>query len=338
MLAALGQLDFGLATQRRHLDRAAQRRSDHRHRHRAVQVVAIALEDVVLLDPDLDVEIAARPAVDAGLAIARGADAHALVDAGRDLDLQRLGLLDLALAVAGHAGVGNDLAAAVAVRAGLLDAEEALAHVHRAGAAAGAAGLGAGAGLGTGAAAGLAAFPARDADLRFLAAGSFLERDFHRVAEVAATVDLLAGRTAPRTGSPAEDVSKDVAEGLREAAKAFRTGATPPGAHVGVDAGMAVLVIGRALLRVGQHLVGLLGLLELLLGLLRPVALVAVGVVLHRQLAVSLLDVVFRRVLGDAEDFVVIAFGGHPDPLSKAKARARHAVPGWVRAGLTCCP
>ena len=33
-----------------------------------MQVVAIALEDVVLLDPDLDVEIAARPAVDAGLA------------------------------------------------------------------------------------------------------------------------------------------------------------------------------------------------------------------------------------------------------------------------------
>jgi DNA repair photolyase len=78
-------------------------------------------------------------------------------------------LLDLAGAVAGGAGLGDDLAGAAAVRAGLLDAEEALAHVHRAGAVAGAAGLGARAGLGAGAVAGLAAVPARDADLRVLA-------------------------------------------------------------------------------------------------------------------------------------------------------------------------
>jgi hypothetical protein len=40
---------------------------------------------------------------------------------------------------------------------------------------------------------------------------------------------------------------------------------------------MAVLVVGGALLRVGEHLVGLLGLLELLFRLLGVVTLVAVG-------------------------------------------------------------
>jgi hypothetical protein len=67
-----------------------------------------------------------------GSPLPRRADALAFVDARRDLDLQRLLLLDLARAVAAGAGVGDHLAGAVAVRAGLLDAEEALAQVHRA--------------------------------------------------------------------------------------------------------------------------------------------------------------------------------------------------------------
>jgi hypothetical protein len=81
----------------------------------------------------------------------------------------------------------------------------------------------------------------------------------------------------------------------------------PRPAHVGVDARVAVLVVGGALLRVGEHLVGLLGLLELLFGLLGVVTLVAVRVVLHGQLAVGLLDVVVGGVLGHAEDVVVVA-------------------------------
>jgi len=79
-------------------------------------------------------------------------------------------------------------------------------------------------------------------------------------------------------------------------------------AHVRIDAGVAVLVVGRLLLRIREHLVGLLGLLELLLGRLRAVTLVAVRVVLHRELAIGLLDVVVGRTLRQAKDFVVIAF------------------------------
>jgi hypothetical protein len=271
-----------------------------------VQVVAVALEQVVAPDADLDEQVARRAAVAARLAVAGRADAHAVVDAGRYLDLQRLLLLDLALAAATGAGFGDDLAAAVAVRAGLLHAEEALAHLHRAAAVAGAAGLGAGAGLGAAAVAGVTFLPARDADLAVLAVGGFLERDLHRVREVGAAVDLASAARATAAAT-AEDVAEDVAKGLREAAEAL--GATRAAAHVGVDPGVAVLVIGRALLRVAQHLVGFLDLLELFFGGLGGITLVAVRVVLHRQLAIRLLDFVVAGGLGHAQDFVKVSFG-----------------------------
>src|SRR6185436_10886330 len=196
VLGALGQLDLGLAAERRHLDRPAERGVRQADRDGAVKVVAVALEDVVRLHPDLNVEIAVRTAVRAGLAVAARADPHAFVDARRDLDLERLVLLDAALAVAGRAGLGNDLAAAVALRAGLLDAEEALAHLHLAIAVAGGAGDRACARLGAVALAGLAGLVRRDADLRFLAVRGLLERDLHRVAQVAAAIHLLAAGAA----------------------------------------------------------------------------------------------------------------------------------------------
>src|SRR5687767_11667826 len=141
-LSALGNVDRRLALQGGHLDLAAQRRPRETDRYHAMQVVAVALEDLVLLEPDLDVQVTRRPAVGARLAVAGAADAHAVVDAGGNLHFQRLLLLDAALAMAGGAGLGNDLARAAAVRAGLLHAEKTLAHLHHALAVAGAAGLG----------------------------------------------------------------------------------------------------------------------------------------------------------------------------------------------------
>ena len=61
---------------------------------------------------------------------------------------------------------------------------------------------------------------------------------------------------------------------------------------------MAVLVVGRTLLRVGQDFVGFLGFLEVLLGL--RVVRVAVRMVLHGQLAVGLLDLGLAGVAVDA--------------------------------------
>ena len=63
------------------------------------------------------------------------------------------------------------------------------------------------------------------------------------------------------------------------------------------------------LVRLAQDGVGLRGLLELDLGARVP--LVAVRVVLQRQLAVGLLDFVLTGAFVDAKDFVVVALIGH---------------------------
>src|SRR5207253_9879227 len=113
---AFRNFNHRIALQRGHVDLAAQRRARDGDRHDAVQVVAVAREDLVLFQADLDVQVARRPAVRAGLAVARAADAHAVVDAGGDLDFERLLLFHAALAVARGAGLGNDLARAAAMR------------------------------------------------------------------------------------------------------------------------------------------------------------------------------------------------------------------------------
>ena len=107
---------------------AAQGGGGHADGHRAVQVVTIALKNIVLLGADFDVQVARWAAIGARLSVARAADAHAVVDARRDFDFQGFVGLDLAVAAAWCAGVGDDLARAPAMRAGLLHAEKALAH------------------------------------------------------------------------------------------------------------------------------------------------------------------------------------------------------------------
>ena len=128
-------------------------------------------------------------------------------------------------------------------------------------AAAGGAGGRLGAGLGAAAVTGVAFFHGGDADLGFGAACGVFQRDFQVVAQVGAAIDAVAAAAAP---AAAEDVAEDVAEGIGKTA-------SPPAAaaHAGllVDAGMAVLVVGGALVRVGQDLVGFLGFLEVLLRL-----------------------------------------------------------------------
>ncbi len=162
---------------------------------------------------------------------------------------------------------------------------------------AGAAGDGASAGFGAGATAGAAFVHGRHAQLRFGAARRLFQRDLEVVAQIRAAVDV-----ATPAARLAEDVAKNVAERVREIA---RTTARPGAAHIRVDAGMAELIVGGALLAVGEHLVGLLGLLEALLGL--GVVRIAVRMKLHGQLAIGLLDVVVRCVAVDPQHIVKIA-------------------------------
>src|SRR6516225_6429470 len=73
--------------------------------------------------------------------------------------------------------------------------------------------------------------------------------------------------------------------------------------------GMAITVVGGALIPVLQNLVGFVDFLELEFAGL--VARIAVGVPLHRQLAKGRLEPVFVRVPIDFQSFVVAALGRH---------------------------
>lgn len=71
----------------RHLDLSAERGLRERHRHLHEHGVAVALEERVRLDKDRDEQIARRPAVQPGVALAAQIQRLPVVDAGRDLDL-----------------------------------------------------------------------------------------------------------------------------------------------------------------------------------------------------------------------------------------------------------
>src|SRR5204862_296502 len=116
----------------------------------------------------------------------------------------------------------------------------------------------------------------------------------------------VARRPAAGAAGAAEEVGQDVAEAAGE--------------RSGVEAAEAARPTGRrerprpavvllALLGVGEDVVGLGDLLEALLGPL--VARVAVGVVLARELAVGLLDLIRRRVLRHTERLVVVGATAH---------------------------
>ena len=191
------------------------------------------------------------------------------------------------------------------MRAGLLHAEKALAHLHLTTALAGATGFGRGARFGTAAVAGVAFVEAGDADLGVFARCRFFQGDVHGVAEVVAAKHLAPTLLAPGL---AKDVAKNIAKGIGKtrAASPAKAGTA---AHIGVHTRMAILVVGGALFRVGEHFVGLFGLFEFHLG--AGVPLVAVGVKLHRQFAIGFFDLFVAGVFGNTQNFVIVAFGGH---------------------------
>ena len=76
---------------------------------------------------------------------------------------------------------------------------------------------------------------------------------------------------------------------------------------------LSVAVVGLALVRVGEHVVGGGDLLEALLGLL--VTRVRVGVILPRELAVGLLDLVLGSLLVDPQDLVEVLLRHDRRPL-----------------------
>ena len=150
----------------------------------------------------------------------------------------------------------------------------------------------------------------RQRDLR--AGDRLVEGDRDLRFEVAAALGRAARRrdrgAAARPRRPAEQVGEDVAHVEASKSKLPKPPKPPPGPRAGRErAGAAVVLL--ALVGVAEHVVGLGDLLEALLGLL--VVGVAVGVVLARELAVGLLDLLGSRLLVDAERLVVVGARCH---------------------------
>ncbi len=251
------------------------------------------------VDPDLDVEVAGRSAVAAGLAFAGKPDPVAIVDARGYLDRQRAGLAHPPAAVTALAGIGNHRARALAGRAGLLDREETLLHADLAGAAAGRTLRGLGALLRAAAVADLAGDLRRHFDRDGIAADGTFEIEPEFVTEIGAPENLRAAAAR----AAAENIAEYVAEYVAEALRAEPAGAAHAGAAQAV---VAEAVVRGPLVAVAQNLVGLLDLLEL--AVRTRVVLVAVRVVLHGEATIRLLDLVSRSRLRDPQYLVIVAF------------------------------
>ena len=258
-----------------------------------MQVEAVAFEYFVRLHMHGDIQIARRRAVAAGFALAAQTDALAVVDTGRNIHFHRFAGLHPALAAAFQARVFDFLARTVTDVTGLLHLKNRLADVYRTRTPAGGTGGGGGTGLGTAAVAHVAFFVSRDGQAFLHALGGFLKADFHRILQIGTLVILL-----PRTAPAAEHLAEDIAE-----IETLRTAETAEAARARTCAlferGMAVLVVHRPFLFVGQGVVGLLNLFKFFLGFL--IALIAVGMVFHGQLAVGFFDFVVARSSGYAQ-------------------------------------
>ena len=269
------------------------------------------------LQVDDDIQVAGRTAVHAGLALARQPDAVVLIDAGRNLDRQRLVLLDAPGAAARRARIGNDLAACRGTCGHVCWIEKNPCDTRtspwplQVGQC-----LGLRAGLGAAAVAGLAFLHRRDADLRLGAARGLLERRA-RGCSAGRRRDRRRCRDRPRC------CRRRSRRRCRRTRRRNRRSPRPPRAPARrarrrVDAGVAELVVGGALLRVGQDFVRFLRLLELFLGAL--VVRIAIRVMLHRELAIGLLDVLFRCVAVEAQHRVVVAFFCHIQLRNRARS------------------
>jgi hypothetical protein len=221
-----------------------------------------------------NIKVARRCTARAGFALAGQANPRPFVYACRNVDGERLGAVDTPFAATGRARVCDDLTCSMARRAGALDNEETLLRPYFAMACARTALSRRRAGLGPAAATRCALCRHLDADLGCLAVEGVLKGDFEIVTKVG-TARRSALAAAP--GELAEDIVEDVRETFEALTMAAATAV--------LERGMAEPVIGRALLRIFQTVIGFRDRLELGLGFMT--ARVFVRVEFHGELAIG---------------------------------------------------
>ena len=152
---------------------------------------------------------------------------------------------------------------------------------------AGGAGLWLGALFGARSGAGLAGRRGRELQRRRLAVIGLLERDLHIVAQIRAALAAVARAAAAPPHDVAEEILENIGHGGAEALAAEAEAAAL------FEGGMAKTVVGGALLRVAQALIGFVQFLETRFR--RLVAGMSVGMALHRRLAEGDLHLDFGR-------------------------------------------
>jgi hypothetical protein len=138
--------------------------------------------------------------------------------------------------------------------------------------------------------------------LRVLAGESLFQRQVEIVAKVGAALLGIAALAATAAAA-GHEVAENVVEDLRHRGGEIASEAVRAAAML--EGRVAEAVIGGALLRVLEALIGLADLLELQLR--GGVAGIAVRVELHRQLAIGDLEGLLVAALGNAKDLVEIA-------------------------------
>ena len=274
----------------------------------------------------------------ASLAFARQTQPNTIRHARGHIHLQVFGVARAPAAVAVAAFVLNHLPTALAVRAGAAHAEKPLPELHRAAAVAGATRHWARALFRPAAITRGAADGGGEAHTRRGAMKRLSQRHLKVIAQIPPARRARAPRGLPPAAKQtAHQVFKQVFKA--RAIKAFlltkpttlpTTRARPltcPG-PTRLKGRLAKAVIGRALLRVFQHLIGLVNLLKLRLRLGIPR--VAVRVELHRFLAVGALQRAFVRPLGHAQQLIILVGHSavfpkkiiHPAPWSRRESTA----------------
>src|SRR5215472_229659 len=269
-----------------------------------------------------DVEVPWRPATLAGRTFALQLDPLPVGYAGGDARLDSPGAQRPSAAAAGRARVIDHQATATACGARLGEREAAEVAAGLPGALAVRADLGNRASLRAGTTADLARAFVGQPQAHCRAVDGVAERQRCLGLHIgAAARPGLRGRPAAKDA--AEQVTEPAAGSGRpedvaevESAEPAATAARHPGS-AGAEERPRLVVLGASL-RIGQDVVGLGDLLESLLRL--GVALVGVRVVLARELAVRLLDLLGRRTLTDPESLVIV--------LLEEVLRTQQAPPG----------
>src|SRR5690606_15793740 len=248
--------DARLAAQRRHHQFGPQRGLGKPDRNLAVEIIPFAGEDRVFAHANLDIEIAGNGARRTGFALPGQTDAIAVADAGGNPDLESARVVDPALTATAGAGVGHGLSGTRTMRTGLLDRKNSVLHAHPAVTATGRTGRS----LAVCRAAAVAFRTGHERwhfDLLLDPEYRFLQIEFQQVAQIRS-----ATRATATAAAHAEDIAEDVTENVADIAVEAAVAAT---ADAVLERGMAVLVVGRALLPVAQDFVGFLGFLEFFL-------------------------------------------------------------------------